>query len=124
MRRLSLLAALAAVLAVAPGAHAQVARYTPQGCGTLSVTTGAAVLLSSGTYGGVSGIPANATFALIVPTANPVNYRDDGTAPTSTAGTSPQWSPGGLYPYQGTPLSALQMIGVGGTSVVGICFYR
>lgn len=83
------------------------------------------VTLSSAAVGLSScsgGIPAGATMAyLAVETAN-ARYRDDGMAPTTTAGF-PALSTAAPFLYTG-PLSKLQFIAQTGSPVLDVLFYR
>lgn len=69
------------------------------------------------------GIPKGARTALIrVETAN-ARWRDDGTAPTTTAGMLMQTTDTFLLDYTGN-LAALQFIAVTGSPVLDISFYQ
>jgi hypothetical protein len=64
--------------------------------------------------------PAGATFALVAVTGANANWRDDGTAPTSTIGM-PLVS--GQAPIAMANLQALQFISTG-TSTLAVSFYK
>lgn len=80
--------------------------------------TGTAQLLST-----ICGLPAGAKYALIsIDTAN-VRYRDDGGAPTATAGIQLASSATTPYWYTGQ-LSSMQLIAVSGSPVINVLFYK
>ena len=85
----------------------------------LSVTSGAAVLLSACS----GGIPANTRVAYITSETAAIRWRDDGTAPTTTVGY-PLSSGGAQLVYSAAPLSALQMIAQSATTTVDVAFYQ
>jgi len=111
------LAGLAAAI-LAPPARAQSTRYVPQGFCALS-SLSAAVGLSSCS----GGIPAAAGFALICAYAQAINYRDDGVAPTGTAGTGGQGISAGQCIWYSSALSQLQFIQQAGGAILGVSFY-
>lgn len=78
---------------------------------------------TAATLASICGIPAGAKYALIsVDTAN-IRYRDDGGAPTATAGIQLASSATTPYWYTGQ-LSAMQIIAVSGSPVINVLFYR
>lgn len=80
--------------------------------------TSTATLLST-----FCNIPVDARYALItIDTAN-VRYRDDGGAPTATAGIQLASSATTPYWYTGR-LSAMQLIAVSGSPVINVLFYK
>lgn len=80
--------------------------------------TGTAALVSTCT----GGIPVGASVAYIsVETAN-IRWRDDGTAPTTSAGM-PIVAAAAPFLYQGD-LTKLQVIAVSGSPVVDLAFYK
>lgn len=115
---------LAAVLALLPlGASAQlqtaVAPLLPLGFCQLTLT-GTAALISTCT----GGIPAGAGLAMIVDETANSRWRDDGTAPTASAGMLLTFNVAGneTMVYTGNLLK-LQFIAVSGSPVLDISFY-
>lgn len=98
----------------APAAQADGGNYikTPLGCQQITSLSSAA---------GFSSVPAGATLASIAVENEPVRYRDDGTAPTSSVGTL--LPPGGPWPYTGS-LSAIEFIQTAASATVDVCFYK
>ena len=88
--------------------------YVPLGYQQLSSTT----LESAASL----TVPAGATDVLLSADTEPVRFRDDGTAPTSTTGIA---IPNGLAPflYSGT-LSTLQFIAGSSGAILNALFYR
>jgi hypothetical protein len=70
-----------------------------------------------------AGIPFNSNYALICASTQAVNYRDDLTAPTATAGSGGQpISAGACIGYNGT-MPNLQFIQQTATAVLSLSFY-
>lgn len=107
---------LAVLLLLASPAAADVGiRYTPLGyCQLTSIDT--AVLLSSCT-----GFPTDATRAVMVPEAQAIRYRDDGTAPTTTVGLPV--AVGVTVDYTGA-LSKVRVIGQTSGGKLNVLFYK
>lgn len=92
-------------------------RNTP--LGFCSFTPTAATALPS-----VCGIPNGTGYALICAYNQNVNWRDDGPAPTTTAGTGGQQiASGNCIPYNGN-FNAFQVIQQTATAIVAVTFYR
>jgi hypothetical protein len=79
-----------------------------------------------------AGAPPYAAYALICASTQNINYRDDGVAPTATAGSGgqPIFS-GNCIPYNATKrvygvpvLQVIQFIQQTATAVIGISFYQ
>lgn len=81
----------------------------------LSVTTAVLVSTCSG------GIPAGATLAYIITETAAIRWRDDGPAPTTTAGNP--LATGVQLTFMGN-LTTLQVVAQTGTASVSIGFYR
>ncbi len=91
---------------------------TPGGAGvyvTNNPTTSSTASLTSG------GIPNSATLAVISVEGEPIRYRDDGQAPTSSVGMP--IANGQAFTYQST-LSKLQFIQESSSASIDILFYR
>lgn len=112
---LALLAAFAGGDALAQSGQ----RQTPLGfCSLSSMST--ATLLSSCS----GGIPTGTTYAVICAYTQGVTWRDDGVAPTATAGSGGQGiSAGQCIPYNGT-FTAIQFIQQTSGAVLGVAFYK
>lgn len=90
--------------------------------GTLTVTSGSAVLLSSVS----GGIPAGTKYATIANEGGAYRYRDDGTAPTTTVGSPVSGGTAtnpGYQPYSG-PFAALQFIAQSASALLTVSFYK
>lgn len=71
-----------------------------------------------------SGAPQAADYAVVCAYGEAVNYRDDGTAPTSSTGTGGQGiAAGNCIGYNGT-MTNLQFIQLTGGAAVGVTFYN
>lgn len=117
MKRLALIVALATV-ALALGARAQV--------GLRNVPLGFCSLSSMSVATGLSGcpIPNGTGYAVFCAYAQGVVWRDDGVAPTGTAGSGGQGlSAGQCLGYNGT-FSAVQFIQQTAGAILGVTFYR
>ena len=89
--------------------------FTPVGyCQLAAITTATGLSSCPG------GVPSGALIAQIVATTA-INYRDDGTAPTSSAGMP---VPAGFYFSYGAALSAIQFIPQSGAATVNVSFYK
>lgn len=90
----------------------------PLGYGQLA-SLGSAVLLSTVT----GGIPAGANYALIQAITANVNWTDDGSVPTSSAGMA---LVAGADPqgFVGPQLATLQLIAASGSPKVNVSFYK
>ena len=78
---------------------------------------------SSGASLTTSGAPTKASYAVICAYTQAVNWRDDGTAPTGTAGTGGNGiAAGNCIPYNGT-FSQFQVIQQTSSAVVSVNFY-
>lgn len=100
------------------GTAGKAGNYTlayPPGTTTLTVTSESMT---------TAGIPPAAGYIVLCATSQAINYRDDLTAPTATAGTGGQFVPSGAcLPYNGTP-SRLQFIQQAGGAILGASFYQ
>lgn len=105
-----------ALLLASTAAFADVGiRYTPLGyCQLTSIDT--STLLSS-----CSGFPATATRAVMIPEAQAIRYRDDGTAPTSSAGFPV--AVGVVVDYTGA-LSKVRVISQTSGAKLNVLFYK
>lgn len=84
---------------------------------TSQATTSSGASLTTG------GAPTQADYAVICAYDQAINWRDDGTAPTATAGSGGQGiAAGNCIPYNGT-FSQLQFIQETGGAVAGVSFY-
>lgn len=118
--RIKLLAAAALLaLAIAPADAQNGLRQTPLGfCSLSSMAASTALASCSG------GIPTGTTYAVICAYAQGVVWRDDGVAPTGTAGSGGQGlSAGQCIPYNGT-FTAIRFIQQTGGAILGVTFYR
>lgn len=88
--------------------------YTPLGYQQLSVTSASAVNLT---------VPNASRIAEICLEANQVRYRDDGTAPTTSAGMPVTASQTPCFQYSGN-LVTIQFIAVITASTLDISYYR
>lgn len=90
--------------------------YLPLGyCQLTSLTA------STGLASCASGIPNNATLAILSVEGAAIRWRDDGTAPTSSVGQPVKVDQ--AYSYSGT-LSALRIIQQSASATVNVSFYR
>lgn len=69
-------------------------------------------------------IPAGAVCALISPTGQAVNWRDDGSAATATAGTGGQALAAGASLWYCGTLSTFHMIQQASAAVVSVSYYK
>lgn len=127
MRRIAGIAfAAAALFALSTPAKAQYTlRQVPLGyCyATLSSATTLAQMIASTPTCTQANINAT-TYAVICAYVQAIVYKDDGQAPTSTAGSGGQGiSAGSCIPYNGT-FSKLQFIQQDGGAVVGVSLYK
>ena len=115
MKRI-LLGVFALLLVTLAPASADVGiRYTPLGyCQLTSIDS--STLLSSCT-----DFPASATRAVIIPEAQAIRYRDDGTAPTTTVGFPV--AVGVTVDYTGA-LSKVRVIGQTSGAKLNVLFYK
>jgi len=91
-------------------------RLVPIGyCQLTSIDTVALLSSCSG------GIPTNAAYAFLIPEAQAIRYRDDGTAPTATVGQPLAVGVSLLY---GGTLSAVRVISQTSGAKLNILFYR
>lgn len=94
---------------------------SPGGAGvyvTSGPTTASAASLTA------SGVPRDATYAVVCAYTQGVTWRDDGVAPTGTPGTGGNGlSSGQCVPYNGT-LTALQFIQQTAGAILGVGLYR
>jgi hypothetical protein len=81
----------------------------------------ASTLLSTITVGGVAGIPEGTAFVRIVPEAQAIRWRDDGTAPTTTVGQP--LAVGAELIYYGKGLKNFRVIGQVANAVLNVTFY-
>lgn len=88
--------------------------YTPLGYQQLSVTSASAVNLT---------VPNASRIAEICLEANQMRYRDDGTAPTTSAGMPVTASQTPCFQYSGN-LVAIQFIAVITASTLDVSYYR
>lgn len=111
------LVALLASIAVAAAQSGQ--RQVPLGfCSLASMTASTGLASCSG------GIPAGTTYAIICTYVQGVTWRDDGTAPTATAGTGGQGlSTGQCMAYNGN-FTAIRFIEQTSGAILGVSFYR
>lgn len=94
-------------------------RQVPLGFCTLSSMSAATALATCS-----GGIPSGTTYGVFCAYTQGVVWRDDGTAPTGTAGSGGQGlSAGQCLPYNGT-FTAIQFIQQASGAVLGISFYR
>ncbi|HEY6030508.1 MAG TPA: hypothetical protein VIU44_08095 [Gaiellaceae bacterium] len=87
-------------------------RYVPLGYAQISSLDSAK---------GLGTIPAGATVAVIIPQAQAVRFRDDGTAPTGISGMP--IAVGQEFVYSGS-LSAFAVIEQAASAVLNVAFYR
>lgn len=114
------LLAAAALLALSMPAMAQSGlRQVPLGfCALSSMAASTALATCSG------GIPSGTTYAVICAYTQGVVWRDDGVAPTGTAGTGGQGlAAGQCIPYNGT-FTAIRFIQQTSGALLGVSFYR
>lgn len=78
-------------------------------------------LLSTITVGGVAGIPAGTSLVLIVPEAQAVRWRDDGTAPTAAVGQP--LAAGAELRYTANGLANLRFISAVAGAILNCTFY-
>lgn len=97
---------------------------TPMGFVTVAVGPSTAVGFTAGFVTGTTAfvVPTGANLVLLVAETGAVRWRDDGTAPTPTAGIPMQTSSPPLE-YSGDP-SAMLFVAVSGTVAVDASFYR
>ncbi len=81
----------------------------------------AATLLSTITVGGVAGIPAGTTLAIITPEAQAVRWRDDSTAPTAAVGYP--LAVGSELRYDAAGFRQLQFIAQTAGAVLNVAFF-
>lgn len=81
----------------------------------------ASTLLSTITVGGVVGIPEGTSLVLIVPEAQAIRWRDDGTAPTTAVGQP--LAVGAELRYTARGLKNLRVIGQAANAVLNCTFY-
>jgi hypothetical protein len=94
---------------------------TPGGIGTYTVNIAQTVASGSLT---TAGVPLTATYAVVCAYTQGLVWRDDGVAPTGTAGTGGQGiAANNCIPYNGT-FTALQLIQQTSGAVAGVTFYR
>ena len=120
MRRI-LFIAVALIFAALP-AIAQQRVYTALGYQQISVTSGSAVSLTIPTAAG----GASAWIVEVCNEAQPLRYRDDGTAPTTTVGVP--IAANFCFQYAGagatTGLGAIQFIAQNTSSTLNVSYYR
>lgn len=94
-------------------------RQVPLGfCSLASMSASTALSTCSG------GIPAGTTYAVLCAYAQGVTWRDDGTAPTATAGSGGQGiAAGQCIPYNGD-FTKIRFIQQTGGSILGVSFYK
>lgn len=92
--------------------------YTALGYCQLSITTGAAVAMSTCS----GGIPTGSRYAFVTPETTNVRWRDDSVDPTTSVGY-PLYASSQLQ-YSGTSLSALKIIATTATTTVDVAFYK
>jgi hypothetical protein len=78
---------------------------------------------SSGASLTTSGVPTKADYAVICATTAAINWRDDGTAPTGTAGTGGNGIAAGNCIRYDSTFSQLQFIQQASGGIVGINYY-
>lgn len=84
---------------------------------TSVATTSSSASLTSG------GVPTGATMAFLQAETANIRYRDDGGVPTTAIGNIVFFGAGGGILYTGT-LSALRFIGLSGSPLLNVAFYR
>jgi hypothetical protein len=115
---LRIIAALFALLFTLPS-HSQGLRNVPLGFCSLSSMSSATPLSSCS-----GGIPNFTSYAVICAYVQNVNWRDDGVAPTTTAGTGGQQiQANNCIAYNGT-FTAIQFIQQTSGAILGVTFYR
>lgn len=94
-------------------------RQVPLGfCALSSMTASTGLASCSG------GIPTGTTYAVICAYTQGVTWRDDGTAPTATAGSGGQGlAANQCIPYNGT-FTAIRFIEQTSGALLGVSFYR
>ena len=93
---------------------------TPGAAGLYQVNNAQTVASESMT---TAGIPFNSSYAVICASTQAVNYRDDLSVPTGTAGSGGQFIPAAQCIGYNGPLGNLQFIQQAATAVLGISFY-
>lgn len=112
-----------AILLIAFGASVARAqgglRQVPLGfCALASMSASTALSTCSG------GVPAGSTYAVICAYTQGIVYRDDGTAPTGTAGSGGQGiAAGSCIPYNGD-FTKIRFIQQTSGALLGVSFYR
>lgn len=115
----AMLIAVASLLPAKKGSAQSGLRQVPLGYCVLT-SPAAATKLSSCS----GGIPAGTTYAVICSYIQGVVWRDDGVAPTATAGSGGQGlAANQCLPYNGT-FTALQFIQQISGAILGVSFYR
>jgi hypothetical protein len=101
-----------------PGIRAE----KPLGYGQFAAASiDASTLLSTITVGGVAGIPEGTAMVRIVPEAQAIRWRDDGTAPTTAIGQP--LAVGAELIYTGNGLKNFRVIGQVANAVLNVTFY-
>jgi len=90
-------------------------QYVPLGYQQISAATLAAATKLT--------VPPGANFAIIRVEASSVRWRDDGTAPTTSAGMLLNSTDATPLEYSGT-LSAIEFIAVSGSPILDIAYYK
>ena len=93
-------------------------RYVPLGYAQITDLSTAKNLPN---VGDPAAIPPGATLAIIIPEAQAVRWRDDGTAPTSSVGMT--LAVGVPFEYSGT-LSAIEFIQATSGAILNVTYYK
>jgi hypothetical protein len=102
--------AILAALAITPARAQTQTHWIALGCSQLT-SLGSATKLT---------VPAGATLVALSVEGQPVRYRDDGVAPTSSVGVL--MPVGGPWPYTSN-LAGIQFIQTASSSTIDACFY-